>query len=187
VAIAICLFAILAIAGLIGKIHSAASVAAVPTPGLVIILATPQPEPVPLAPPAPVQVAYQLPAPRYVVAFAAPGGDVLGPIPEPAAGTIMARYGDAWLATSWEGSTVWIRAADVGMQIADLAPPPAPQVVVQPVYVSAPAPAYAAPTPTEQSYQVASDPPPAAAPAVVRKEDFKEPDAAARCAFIGCL
>jgi hypothetical protein len=129
VAIAICLFAILAIAGLLGKIHSAASVAAVPTPGLVILIATPQPEPVPIV--APVQVAYQQP-PRHVVGFDSPNGNPMGAIPAPEPSAIVARFGDEWLQTTHDGAPIWIRAADVGMQIADLAPPAVVYVVSQP-------------------------------------------------------
>ena len=93
-----------------------------------------------------------------VVAFAAPGGDVLGPIPEPPPGAITARWGDSWLATTWEANTVWVRAADLGMNLANVAPAPQvqPQVIYQPVY--------AVPTPTEQRYAVTNEQPAAPAP-----------------------
>ena len=71
------------------------------------------------------------------------------------------------------------------------APAPAPEVIYVPVPAeAAPAPAYAAPTP-EPVYQTASEPQapafvPTAAPAV-QAEEFKEPNRAATCAFVGCL
>ncbi len=63
------------------------------------------------------------------IAFASPDGAVLGPIPEPAASALLGRWGDGWVATSWEGATVWIRAADLHLSLADLAPEVAPQVI----------------------------------------------------------
>lgn len=176
----ICVLALLAIAILVGRLRSMPSPAAEVKP--VIIVATSQPLP-PTATPAAV-VAAVVP-PRMVVAFAAPDGAVLGPIPAPDISAVLARYGDAWALVPWEAGQVWVRAADVGLpDVADLEPPPAPQVVYQPVYQ----PAYAAPTPTEQGYTITNEPPaePTAAP-VVRKEDFKEPDPKAACAFVGCL
>jgi hypothetical protein len=107
------------------------AVASAPTPMLpIIIVATARAEalPTPLAQPA----AYQPPAVRYVVAFAAPNGDVLGPIVAPQVDAITGRWGDNWLSTLHDGATVWIRVADLGANLANLAPAPAspaPQVV----------------------------------------------------------
>jgi hypothetical protein len=182
-AAAICIFALLAIAGLIGKIHGFASAVAEPTPAIIII-ASPLPVHPPTAAPM-VQVAVQLP--RFVTCFDQPvGGTVLGPIPEPDASAIVARYGAAWVMTPWNGGYCWLRAADVGLpNVADLAPAPAPVVVMENVPEAVPTPA--------MPMQTAAEVTPDAAPVVwatsgpIRKEDFKEPDPAARCAFTGCL
>jgi hypothetical protein len=152
---------------------SAPTIAAVPTPALIII-ATPVPTPAAVV---------QVIVPRFVVCYDQPvNGAVLGPIPAPDPSTIVARYGVNWVMTPWNGGYCWLRARDVGLpDVADLEPPPQPQVI----YVaSQPAPAVATPTP-EPVYQTTYEPPPAAP--VVRAEDFKEPDKAATCAFVGCL
>jgi len=132
-----------------------APIAAVPTPSPPIIMIATQPAMVPPTA-APRQVAAQLleAPPRYVVAFAAPDGAVLGAIPEPAASAILARYGDSWLMTNWQGSNVWIRAADIGLNLADVAPALAPAVSA-----SARAPVSAAPVAPEQPYQTDNAPP----------------------------
>jgi len=136
-AAAICIFCLIAISALVGQIRSAPTAAAVPTPGLVILIAT---APAIVPPTAiPQQVVYaQAPAAaapdvRYVVAFAAPGGDVLGPIPAPALQALIARWGDQWVATMHDGTTVWVRVSELGGSIANVqpAPPPAPPVVRQ--------------------------------------------------------
>jgi hypothetical protein len=151
--IAICVFSLIAIAFLVGKIRSAPAVATVPTPGLpIVIIATPaQPLPTPA-----MQVAAVLP--RFVVCYDQPvNGAVLGPIPAPDASAVVARYGASWVMTPWNGGYCWLRAADVGLpDVADLAPAPQPQVI----YVAA-QPAPAAPTPEPGYYQVTSDQPPA--------------------------
>lgn len=125
----------------LGQLRSQITAAAVPTPSLpIILIATPKPAPPPTLPT--VQVAAAAPV-RYVTAWAAPDGAVLGPIPAPSLGDVLARYGEAWVMIQWQGSPVWLRASDLGLPaVADLAPPPQPEVV----YVSAPAPAYAPPT-----------------------------------------
>jgi hypothetical protein len=151
----ICIFSLLAIAALLGRVRSAPSVAAEPTPALpIIIIASPRmepPRPTP-APTAAAVVAVQLP--RFVVCYDQPvNGAVLGPIPAPDASAIVARYGNAWVMTPWNGGYCWLRAADVGLlDVADLAPAPAPQVI----YVASEP--QAAPTPAAQE-QVTNEPP----------------------------
>jgi hypothetical protein len=182
VAIAICLFALLAIFGLVGRMRGDSGAASVPTPQLpIIMIATAPVEPLPT----PVAMIAVQPPIRYVVAFAAPDGDILGPIPAPPASAVLARYGSAWVLVPWESGQVWLRAADVGLpDVADLAPP-APAVV----YIAS-QPAEAAPT---LAAPAQTDVPPAAAPVVwatsgpIRKEDFTQPDPKAHCAFVGCL
>jgi hypothetical protein len=132
VMIAVIIFALLAGTALISRLGSSTA-AAVPTPSLpIIILATAQAQPLP-TPAAVVQVIAPAQARRWVTAFAAPGGDVLGPIPEPAASAILARYGNDWVMVAWQAGQVWIRAADLGLGLADIAPQiaPAPQVIYQ--------------------------------------------------------
>lgn len=77
-------------------------------------------------------------APVIVVAWAAPEGLVLGPIPLPL--TATARFEDDWLGVPWQGGTVWIRRSDWPSASLDtlpnLAPPtaaPAPLVVYVPM------------------------------------------------------
>lgn len=184
VAITICVFCLITIAALLGKIHTSQQAAAVPTPALdpIIIIATPRTDPLPT--PAAV-VAVELP--RFVVCYDQPlNGAVLGPIPAPDASAVVARYGVAWVMTPWNGGYCWLHAADVGLpDVADLAP--VPQVQPQVVYVASQPQAPDEPTSAPQEAQ------PAAAPAVwatsgpIRKEDFQEPNRAATCAFVGCL
>lgn len=130
--IAIVIFFTLCAAGLVGRLQlSGSAAAAVPTPALpIIVIATTQPQPIPTAAPA-AQVAYQLPATRWVTAFAAPDGVVLGPIPEPAMSAITGRYSDGWVSTMHEGATVWMRVSELGANLVDIAPAPAPQVIYQ--------------------------------------------------------
>lgn len=130
---------------------------AVPTPPLPIIIATP-------VPPTPAAVVQTV---RYVVAFDAPNGTALGPIPQPPLSAVLARWGSEWVMVPWESGNVWLRAVDVGLpDVADMQPAPAPVVVERPVVVfqqpaSAPAPAVAtpeAPGATEATYQAMSVP-----------------------------
>lgn len=154
----ICIFSLLGIAALLGRMRSVPSAAAVPTPALdrIIVIATAQPQPRPTpAPTAAAVVAVQIP--RFVVCYDQPvHGAVLGPIPAPDASAIVARYGNAWVMTPWNGGYCWLRAADVGLpDVADLEPAQQPQVVYQVVN----APAAAVPTPEQAQYQVTNDPP----------------------------
>jgi len=153
----------------ISRLRSERAAAAAPTPGLIILIAT-QPANVPPTAVPPIQVAAIQPTtPRYVVAWSAPDGDVLGPIPAPAASALLGRWGDGWVATTWEGATVWIRAADLGLSLANLAPQIAPEQPAGPRVVTVEQPQ--APQPAEQPgqpYQTANQPPtpePAAQPA----------------------
>jgi hypothetical protein len=89
---------------------------------------------------------------RMVVAYAAPGGDVLGPIVLPTAA--VARFGDGWAEVTWQGGRVWVRLSDApDLEIAslpDLQPPTPAPIVVQPaappIAADSAAPAEAAPT-----------------------------------------
>jgi hypothetical protein len=182
VGITICVFALLLIGLIVGRVKSAPAVAAVPTPALIII-ATPQPTPAAVV---------QVIVPHFVVCYDQPiHGAVLGPIPAPDASAIVARYGTAWVMTPWNGGYCWLRAADVGLpDVADLEPPPQPQVIyVASQPQAAPTPAY---EPVSAPQGLVSRAPveeavPTTAPAVVRAEDFIQPDPKAKCQFIGCL
>jgi hypothetical protein len=107
----------------INRLGSFAAAPAIPTPTLPIVLiqtATPAP-----IVPTPAAVVNVLPPVRYVTAWAAPDGDVLGPIPAPRLADVLARYGDTWVMVPWEAGQVWVRAADVGLpNVADIAPHP---------------------------------------------------------------
>jgi len=121
--------------GTVGRYTPRAVPQAQPTVALpIILIATAQP--LPTSTPA-AMIAVEQP-PRYVVAFAAPDGAILGAIPQPRAEQITARFGDNWYMLEWNGGPAWVRAADLGLSIANLAPP-------EVVYVAAPAPVYAAP------------------------------------------
>jgi hypothetical protein len=188
VAATICIFLLLAGGLIVGRIRSMPSVAAVPTPALPIVIIATQPAIVPTA--APVQVAAQLP--RFVVCYDQPvNGAVLGPIPAPDASAIVARYGNDWVMTPWNGGYCWLHAADVGLpEVADLRPTEAPAVIyVASQPQAAPTPAY---EPMSAAQELVSRAPvveavPIAAPAVVRADDFIQPDPKAKCQFIGCL
>lgn len=163
---------LLLIVGAIGRIRSEpAAVVAIPTPAIaqpIIIIATPQTMAYPTAVPQAQQAAYAPAVPRMVVAFAAPNGDILGPIEAPELGALVARYGDQWVATMHDGAMVWIRVSEMGGSLANVqpqAPQPGPRYVEQPDYVPQPQsqtdnqPALPPEQPAEQQ--------PPAAPAVV--------------------
>ncbi len=134
------------------------TIAAVPTPQLPIIMIATAPAELPTtAAPAPVQqIAYQPPPntlSRAVVAYDSPNGSVIGAIEQGRAYQVLARFGADWLQADVSGSgVVWLRSADVfdlPTDLADLQPPPTPQVVYQGVnapVVEQPAPALATPT-----------------------------------------
>jgi hypothetical protein len=168
VACAIVIFALLAIAGLVGRIRSTPA-AAVPTAQLPIIIVA---SPLPVQPPTavPLQVAAALPNTlrRAAVAYDSPNGNVIGAIEQGRAYQVRARFGADWLQADVVGSgVVWLRSADVldlPDGLVDLAPPPAPQVV----YVSAPAPPQQAPV-VAPAYQAAD-----AAPTPARYQVLNE-------------
>jgi hypothetical protein len=119
--------------------HAASTVAVVPTVRAAVPTSAPTVRPVASA--------------VMVVAWAAPDGQVLGPIPQPL--TATARFDDDWLGVPWQGGTVWVRRADWPnpplAKLPNLAPPtpiPAPLVV----YVAA-----TAPPPTRIVYEKPSD------------------------------
>ena len=168
VAAAICVFALLAIAGLVGQLRAAGHIAPAPTPALdpIIIIASPLPQGIPPTAVPAAQVAAVLPNTLRgaVVAYDAPAGNVLGAIEAGRTYALLARYGAEWLQADVAGSgVVWLKAdqvLDLPPGLADLEPTPAPVVVERPIYVSAPpAAAEAAPTVSEPSA-----PPPTMAP-----------------------
>jgi hypothetical protein len=147
VAAAVLTFALIA---MVGQLRSAApAVVPVATPSLPIIVIQREPaavvpaQQVVYAPAAPVE------QPRMVVAWAAPGGAVLGPVPIPDASAIRGRWNNDWVMIEWNGGPVWLRTADLGLNLANVEPQTAP---VQ----SAPQPAYA---PAQPVYQTDSAPP----------------------------
>jgi hypothetical protein len=164
-AIGVCVFSLFLIAGLAGRITRAPVAAVQPTPGLVILIATAQPVAVPLVEHA--QIVQDAPA-RYVTAWAAPDGVVLGPIPWSADSPMLGRYGDNWVLTSWDNGQVWVRASDIGLNLANLAPQIAPEmqvVYIQPETRQEAPVAPILPQPIDPPYQVANQPP--AAPAAL--------------------
>lgn len=109
-------------------------------PQPIVVLATPARTPAPV-----VQAA--APVEKWVIAWAAPNGDALGPIPAPE--TFTARWGDGWLATTHDGATVWVRTTDlldVRAALPDLAPTAAPTIVYVPAAQPAAAPTLPPPT-----------------------------------------
>lgn len=141
------------------------------TPPFVII----QPSTVPQLP-----TADPDPRPRLALpasAYAEPEGERLGDLERGRRYTPRARYGAAWVQLDAEGAgLVWVREGELpGVAVsalADLAPPPQPQVVY---VVAQPAPAPAAgetaayglpdPTPAPAAAPAVAAPPPPAAPA----------------------
>ncbi len=155
----VAIFILYLITGLVWQLRSAPQIAAVPTPALpIIIIASPiadGPRPTPAA----VVAAF---APnqlhKALVAYGAPDASTaIGAIEAGRTYNILARYGADWLQANVAGSgVVWLKAdqvLDLPAGLADLKPTPAPIVVNQPIYVSAPALAVA--TPTEQLYTTA--------------------------------
>ena len=102
----------------------------------VIIVATPSTVPTPSIPTATlVSRSTETRLSAAVVAYAAPNGNVLGPIEADRAYTIIARYGNDWLQADVAGSgQVWLRSAELGTvtiaaDLSDLQPPPTAAVV----------------------------------------------------------
>jgi hypothetical protein len=147
----IIIFALYLIVGLGWQLRSAQRAAAVPTPGLIILIAT-QAAVVPTpAPTAAAQVAAMVPenvVPKAIVVYGAP--DLTTAIGAVEAGRVfapVARYGVEWTQVDMDGSgRVFVRTTDLyGVpELVDLQPAPQPQVI----YVAAqPAPAVATPEP----------------------------------------
>lgn len=164
VAAAICIFCLLAIAAMVGRIQQTPIAAAVPTPALdpIIIIASP----LPVVPPTAAAVIAAVPSNalrRAVVAYDSPAnGNALGAIEAGRIYHLLARFGSEWLQADVAGSgVVWLRSSevlDLPADLADLKPTDAPRVVErQPVYVNQPA--MAVPTPTEQGYAVTNTDP----------------------------
>jgi len=162
VAATICVFALLMIAGMVGRIASTPSMLLQPTPALpIIIIASPLPQgPVPTAVPAPVQVAAVVPenvTQRVIGVFGGPDpATYIGSVEQGRAFVPVARYGVEWTQVDMSGGTgrVFVRTADLyGVpELVDLQPPPTPQVIERPIYVAnQPEPAVATP----EQYQVA--------------------------------
>jgi hypothetical protein len=163
----ICIFAILALTTLVGKLHTAPTIAAVPTPALpapIFIIATSMPLPTAARAPAAVVAA----APpntlrRAVVAYDSPNGNSIGGIEPGRAYTVLARFGAEWLQADVTGSgVVWLKAdqvLDLPADLVDLQPAPAPQIVYHVVNQPAAAEPAAAAAATPEPYQVTSDAP----------------------------
>jgi hypothetical protein len=152
VAATICVFALLLIGLIVGRLQQTPAAAAVPTPALdaIIIIASPLPVVPPTAVPPAAQVAAMPPNAlrRAVVAYDAPNGSAIGAIESGRTYSVVARWGSDWLQADVAGSgVVWLKAdqvLDLPAGLADLEPAPQPQVI----YVAAqPAPAVATPEP----------------------------------------
>jgi hypothetical protein len=150
---------IFVLSGLVSFVqHLPARAVATPTPGVIILIATAQPQSTPAA----IRTAEQhgTTTVRALVAYDAPDGQALGAIEAGRAYQVLASYGAAWLQADVAGSgVVWLRAADLlGAPggLVDLRPTDAPRIVV----VSAPAPAYTPPTPDFQQMSEPPAPPP---------------------------
>lgn len=160
-AAALVIFFLLLIGLIVGRVRSTPSVAAVPTPGLIIMIATQAAAAVvPTA--APVLVAAVMPenvTQRAIGVFGAPDtASYIGSVEAGRAFSPVARYGADWTQVDMGGSgRVFVRTSDLyGVpELVDIAPTEAPMVVVVNVPQSAPAPAYAAPTPAPEQYAVA--------------------------------
>lgn len=163
VAATICIFALLLIGLIVGKIRSAPSVAAQPTPALMILIAT-QPAMVPPTA-APVQhLAAVVPenvTQRAIGVFGAPDtASYIGSVERGRAFSPVARYGADWTQVDLDGSgRVFVRTSDLyGVpELVDLKPTSAPVIVERPIYIAAPMPAVATPEP--EQYQVAAEQP----------------------------
>lgn len=123
------------------QLHSQGTpAAALPTAATLLIIATAQPRPIPTAPPV-----------ARVTAYASPNGAAFpDPIPQPAPADWIARWGNEWIEVRYSPNPVWIRAADVGAVLTDVATASDPQIhAIPPPVVPA----------VEPAYQVANEPP----------------------------
>jgi hypothetical protein len=145
----IIIFAIYLIVGLVWQLRSAPSAAVVPTPGLIILIAT---QPAAIVPTAAAVVAAVVPenvTQRAIGVFGAP--DTASYIGSVEAGRVfspVARYGVEWTQVDMDGSgRVFVRTSDLyGVpELVDLQPAPTALVIERPVYVAS-QPREAAPT-----------------------------------------
>jgi len=132
---------------------------------------------------------------RAAVAYAAPDGAVLGAIEPGRPYRVVARYGADWLLLDVDGSgAVWARLDDVGLpaglSLADLAPTPAPVMIVvdRPAPPAPPAPlaraAVAQPEPAPL-VPLAPEPTPAGWQGVPYALEYRAPEgAAADCPLV---
>lgn len=174
IAAAICIFCLLSLAAIIGRVRSAQQAAAVPTPALgpIIIIASPLPFQPPTAVPPAAQIAAVVPGNvtvRAIGVFGAPDtASYIGSVEAGRTFAPVARYGSEWVQVDMSGGTgvVFMRTSDLyGVpELVDLQPTSAPIIVEQPIYVAAPmlaaptpAPELAVATPTTDEYQVMSD------------------------------
>lgn len=137
---AIVVFAILLVAA--GAVSLGRTLSARQAPAIVIVNATPTLGTLPTP-----ETATGLP--RAAVAYAEPGGLVLGGLEPGRAYTVLARYGAQWLQIEAGSGAVWVLASEAGLMVdaalADLEPTAAPAVVYvrevqqQTVYVPVPA------------------------------------------------
>lgn len=161
IAAATCIFALFLIGLIVGRIRSAPSAAAVPTPALAYVyIATAQPLP-PTPAAAVAAVVPENVVRKAIVVYGAP--DLTTAIGAVEAGRVfapVARYGVEWTQVDMDGSgRVFVRTTDLyGVpELVDLQPVPTAQVIERPVYVAAPMPAAATPEP--EQYQVAAEQP----------------------------
>lgn len=174
IAATICIFCLLAIAAIVGRVRSAPSAAVVPTPALpaaIIIIASPLPHVPPTAVPPAAQVAALQPAgnvtQRAIGVFGAPDtASYIGSVEAGRTFSPVARYGAEWTQVDMDGSgRVFVRTSDlygVPEGLVDLEPAPAPIVIDRPVYLAG-QPAAVAPVEqavsTPEPYQATGAPP----------------------------
>jgi hypothetical protein len=118
---------VVAFAGMWRALPEAPRSVPLPTPAPVLLLATPLPATsIPSVTPS-----AELLLPRAVVAYAAPGGKVLGAI-EPGRGyAVLVRSGTAWVQLAFEGSaTVWVRRDELEAVLDIATPMPTEQPIV---------------------------------------------------------
>lgn len=162
-AAAILIVCLLGIAMLSARVRSGHQASAVPTPGLVILIATAQSITVPTAVPQVQQAAvvHENVTQRPIGVFGGPDpATYIGSVEQGRSFVPIGRYGSEWIQVDMSGSgRVFVRSSDLyGVpELVDLKPAPAPIVVNQPIYVSVPS--YAVPTPAPEEYAVANQPP----------------------------
>jgi hypothetical protein len=91
-------------------------------------------------PPAPrASAALPTATPRLIVAYDQPNGNAFpDAIPIPSADQLVGRWGDDWIGVQWGVQIVWVRAADLGANLADARPVPD----IRPAAMPAPAEPY---------------------------------------------